>query len=99
MRDVPPGAALARHAAGHARVVLARTRRRSRRLGPAFPRAAPGARRAPRLPATGMPLASSASTVMTVFLVAVLVLGYVVLWALWHFVFRGRDAEHPDRRR
>lgn len=46
-----------------------------------------------------MPLASSADTVMTVFLVAVLVLGYVVLWALWHFVFRGRDQDQPDRRR
>ena len=46
-----------------------------------------------------MPLASSAGTVMTVFLVAVLILGYLVLWAIWHFVFRGRDPEHPDRRR
>ena len=34
--------------------------------------------------------ASSADTVMSVFLVAVLVLGYVVLWAIWHFFFRGR---------
>ena len=42
-----------------------------------------------------MPLASSAGTAMTVFLVAVLVLGYLVLWALWHFVFRGRDAGAP----
>src|SRR5436309_1076834 len=33
-------------------------------------------------------LASSADTVMSVFLVAVMVLGFVVLWAIWHFVFR-----------
>ena len=28
---------------------------------------------------------------MAVFLMAVIVLGYVVIWALWHFVFRTRD--------
>ena len=27
------------------------------------------------------------------FLVVVLVLGYVVIWAIWHFGFRGRDEE------
>jgi hypothetical protein len=26
---------------------------------------------------------------MAVFLMAVIVLGYVVIWAIWHFVFRG----------
>jgi hypothetical protein len=30
----------------------------------------------------------SAGTVMTVFLMAVIVLGYVVIWAIWHFFFR-----------
>ncbi len=38
----------------------------------------------------------SAGTVVGVFLVAVIVLGYVVLWSVWHFVFRGRDIEHHD---
>jgi hypothetical protein len=32
----------------------------------------------------------SGGTVMGVFLLTVLVLGYVVLWAIWHFGFRGR---------
>ena len=45
-----------------------------------------------------MPLASSADTVFSILLVAVLVLGYVVLWAIWHFFFRGRGTEdHDDR--
>ena len=35
-------------------------------------------------------LASSGDTVLTVLLVVVLVAGYVVLWAIWHFFFRGR---------
>ena len=38
-------------------------------------------------------LASSADTVMSVFLVAVMVLGFVVLWAIWHFVFRRAPSE------
>jgi hypothetical protein len=38
-----------------------------------------------------MPLADAATNpVMTGFLIAVIVLGYVALWALWHFFFRGR---------
>jgi hypothetical protein len=36
---------------------------------------------------------SSADTVMSVFLVAVIVLGFVVLWAIWHFVFRHAPSE------
>jgi hypothetical protein len=33
---------------------------------------------------------------MSVFLVVVLVLGYVVVWAIWHFFFKGRDVPPPD---
>jgi hypothetical protein len=35
-----------------------------------------------------IPISLSAATVMAVFLMAVIVLGYVVIWAIWHFVFR-----------
>ena len=35
-----------------------------------------------------IPIALSGGTVMGVFLMTVIVLGYVVIWALWHFVFR-----------
>lgn len=42
------------------------------------------------------PPAAAAGTVMTVFLVAVLVLGYVVLWVIWRLFFR-RPAGRPDR--
>jgi lysylphosphatidylglycerol synthetase-like protein (DUF2156 family) len=45
--------------------------------------------------------ASSADTIMAVFLVAVMVFGFVVLWAIWHFAFRrapGED-EHVDRKK
>jgi hypothetical protein len=35
-----------------------------------------------------IPLALSGGTVMAVFLMAVIVLGYVVIWAIWHFFFR-----------
>jgi hypothetical protein len=47
-----------------------------------------------------MPIASSADTVLSILLLAILVLGYVVLWAIWHFFFRARDHEHrgDDRR-
>jgi hypothetical protein len=31
--------------------------------------------------------------VLTVLLFVALVLGYVALWAIWHFFFRGRDDE------
>jgi hypothetical protein len=41
-------------------------------------------------------LANSANTILTVFLVAVMVGGFAVLWALWHFVFRKAP---PDDRR
>jgi hypothetical protein len=37
------------------------------------------------------PLASSASAIVAVFLLVVIILGYVVIWAIWHFGFRGRD--------
>lgn len=39
-----------------------------------------------------LPLASL-GTVVTVALLAIMVAGYVVLWALWHFVFRARPEE------
>jgi hypothetical protein len=35
-------------------------------------------------------IASSGNTVLAVLLVVVLIGGYVVLWAIWHFFFRGR---------
>jgi len=46
------------------------------------------------------PLAISGGTVMGVFLMLVVVLGYIVLWAIWHFVFRGAgdDDSRGDRR-
>ena len=34
------------------------------------------------------PISVSAGTVMAVFLMAVIVLGYVAIWAIWHFFFR-----------
>jgi hypothetical protein len=34
---------------------------------------------------------------LTVFLVAVLVAGYLALWAIWHFGFRGRDEDGHRR--
>ena len=37
--------------------------------------------------------ATNAGTVLAVVLVVVLVLGYVVIWAIWHFGFRNRDDE------
>lgn len=33
---------------------------------------------------------ASAGTIEVIFLAVVLVAGYVVLWAIWHFFFRGR---------
>jgi hypothetical protein len=35
-------------------------------------------------------IASAGDTVLAVLLVVVLIAGYVVLWAIWHFFFRGR---------
>jgi hypothetical protein len=35
-------------------------------------------------------LAASGNAVLGVVLIVVLVAGYVVLWAIWHFFFRGR---------
>jgi hypothetical protein len=32
-------------------------------------------------------------SLFAVFLVVVLILGYVVIWAIWHFGFRNRDDE------
>jgi hypothetical protein len=36
-------------------------------------------------------LAAAGAGVLAVFLVVVLILGYVVIWAIWHFGFRDRD--------
>jgi hypothetical protein len=36
------------------------------------------------------PVAASGNAILGVVLVVVLVAGYVVLWAIWHFFFRGR---------
>jgi hypothetical protein len=41
-----------------------------------------------------IPISVSAGTVMAVFLMAVIVLGYVVIWAIWHFFFR-EVGDHP----
>ena len=38
-------------------------------------------------------LAAAGGAVLGVFLAVVLVAGYVVLWAIWHYGFRGRDEE------
>ena len=40
-----------------------------------------------------IPLSLSAGTVMGIFLTAVIVLGYVVIWAIWHFFFRAAGDE------
>jgi hypothetical protein len=45
-----------------------------------------------------MPVADAGGTVLAVFLMAVLVGGYVVLWAIWYFVFRSAR-EDDDRSR
>jgi hypothetical protein len=54
--------------------------------------------RSARVPSGGViPISVSGGTVMAVFLMAVIVLGYVVIWALWHFVFReAGDHAPPD---
>lgn len=41
------------------------------------------------MPAALAPALASSATVMAVFLVVVLLAGYVALWAIWHFFFRG----------
>ena len=41
-------------------------------------------------------LALSGGTVMAVLLMAVIVLGYVVIWAIWHFFFRGAGDSAAD---
>src|SRR5690349_17521582 len=48
-------------------------------------------RRAPHHGPMPTTVAASSSTIVAVFLIAVIVLGYVVIWAIWHFGFRGRD--------
>jgi hypothetical protein len=45
-----------------------------------------------------IPIALSGGTVMAVFLMAVIVLGYVVIWAIWHFVFREAGDEATTER-
>jgi hypothetical protein len=43
-----------------------------------------------------LPLADSTTTAFGILLAVVLVAGYVIIWALWHFVFRHAP---PDDRR
>ena len=44
-------------------------------------------------------IALSGGTVLAVLLMVVIVLGYVVIWAIWHFVFRGAgDDDGPGER-
>ena len=45
------------------------------------------------------PPLAAAGSVTAILLGAVLVLGYVVLWAIWHFWFRGADVPSEHRRR
>jgi hypothetical protein len=40
-----------------------------------------------------IPIALSAGTVMGIFLMTVIVLGYVAIWAIWHFWFRGQGGD------
>ena len=35
---------------------------------------------------------------MGIFLIAVIVLGYVVIWAIWHFFFRATGGDDGDGR-
>jgi hypothetical protein len=37
--------------------------------------------------------ATTGGSIFAVLLVVVLILGYVVVWAIWHFGFRNRDDE------
>ena len=41
--------------------------------------------------------AAAGGAIYGVFLVVVLVVGYVALWAIWHFGFRGRDEDGRRR--
>ena len=40
-----------------------------------------------------IPISLSGGTVVGVFLMAVIVLGYIVVWAIWHFFFRAAGDE------
>jgi hypothetical protein len=43
-------------------------------------------------------LAAGNSGILVIFLAVVLVAGYLVLWAIWHFGFRDRDDDGRRRR-
>ena len=45
-----------------------------------------------------IPISVSGGTVMAVLLMAVIVLGYVVIWAIWHFFFREAGDDVPGER-
>jgi hypothetical protein len=45
-----------------------------------------------------MQIALSAGTVMGIFLMTVIVLGYVAIWGIWHFFSRAAGDEHGDGR-
>jgi hypothetical protein len=46
-----------------------------------------------------IPVALSAGTVVGILLMTVIVLGYVAIWAIWHFFFRRRTGSEEDRGR
>ena len=45
-----------------------------------------------------LPLALSSTTAFGIFLAFLMVLGYVVIWALWHFIF-SKAPPDDDRKR
>jgi hypothetical protein len=46
-----------------------------------------------------IPVALSAGTVVGIFLMTVIVLGYVVIWAIWHYFFRRPTGRENERGR
>ena len=43
-----------------------------------------------------LPFALSSTTAFGIFLAILMALGYVVIWALWHFVFSPRNRHDDD---
>jgi uncharacterized membrane-anchored protein len=44
-----------------------------------------------------MPIADTAQTFFAIMLMVVLVAGYVAIWAIWHFFFRGKGKDDERR--
>jgi hypothetical protein len=65
-----------------------RCRGRACRATAAAPPASAAARTLGRRHTAGMALAASGGTIEAILLMIVLVGGYLVLWAIWHFFFR-----------